>query len=241
MIMNKSLFRTFLKKIQTQKIEKMYGNYLNNPSWACYFKEKYFPADILIENRWILDFGCGRGRHVALLSQLGGKIVGIDVRSHAFWRKIPNAYFVLASDKELLCIKDNTFDIFIAIQLLEYLEDDNRALGEIFRILKDGGCLLIQVPNKTNLYTLLRGKTIVPEINLKKYYEIYEIENLLKSSGFVIERLWTEKFYAPIIPIPVNYFLEILLPPWIEKMVSQFTPSRYRGLINVVARKIEVC
>jgi len=215
----------------------MHENYLNNPSWAYDFRNKYFPNHMTLENRWIIDFGCGRGRHVALLSQLGGKIVGMDIKSHEFWRKIPNAYFMLGSDKELPCIKDNTFDIFLAIQLLEYLEDDHRALDEIFRILKDGGWLLIQVPNKKNLYTLFRGKTIVSEINLKRYYDIIEIENLLKRSGFAIERLWTEKFYAPLFPIPVNYFLEILLPNWTEKMASRFTPFRYRGLINVLAQK----
>lgn len=238
--MDEYLFKTFLKKIRNRKVEKMYENYLNNPSWAKQFKKQYFPPDNLIENKQILDFGCGRGRHVALFSQLKGKVVGMDVKPNEFWRKIPNANFLLGSDRELSCIKDETFDIFLAIQVVMYIEDDKRILREIFRILKDNGCLLMQVTNKKNLYTLLWGKSILPEIDIKRYYSVDDIIDLMEDCGFVIERVWMEKFYAPLFPIPINYILEILLPSWTEKMVSRITPSRYRGLINVVARKTEV-
>ena len=218
----------------------MYENYLNNPSWARQFKREYFPPDSLIENKQILDFGCGCGRYAALLSQLKGKVVGMDVKPDEFWRKIQKANFILGSDRELSCIKDGTFDIFLAMQVLMYIEDDKRILCEMFRILKDNGCLLMQVTNKKNLYTLLWGKSILPEREIRRYYNVDDIIDLTKDCGFVIERVWIEKFYAPFFPIAVNYVLEILLPSWTEKMASRVTPSRYRGMINIIARKREV-
>jgi len=238
--MDEPLFKRFLRKIRNRKVEKIYENYLNNPAWAKQFKREYFPPEYLIENKQILDFGCGRGRHVSVFSQLKGKVVGMDFKPNEFWRKIPNVNFILGSDRELSCIKDGTFDIFLAIQVLMYIEDDKRMLREIFRILKDNGCLLMQVTNKTNLYTLLWGRSILPEIDIKRYYRVDDIIALMKDCGFVIERVWMEKFYAPLFPISVNYFLEILLPNWTEKMASRLTPSRYRGLINVLARKRKV-
>lgn len=235
--MNKFQLREFLKKFYTRKIERMYEDYLSNPSLAYNFKKRYFSADMSLRNKWIMDFGCGRGRHVALLSQLGCTIVGMDIIRHEFWRKMPGVYFLVGGDKELLCIRNSCFDIVITMQVFMYLDDGKGTLREIFRILKDGGYLLIQVTNKKNLYSLVRGKTIIPEVGIKKYYTIDEIKDLLRSTGFLIERLWTEKFYAPFFPIPINYFLEIMLPSSTLDIASFLTPCKLRGMINVLARK----
>jgi SAM-dependent methyltransferase len=235
--MNRFLATEYFKKIRNRRIKKMYENYLSNQSWAYNFKKKYFSGDLVLKGKCIMDFGCGRGRHVALLSQLGGTVVGMDIIPHEFWRKIPNAYFLLGSDKELLGIRDGSFDIVIIMQVLMYLDNGEKTLRQIFRILKDSGYLLIQVTNKKNLYTFVRGKTLIPNLGIKRYYTIDEIRDLLKSTGFVIERLWTEKFYAPFFPIPINYFLEVVLPSWTLDITSFLTPYRFRGMINVLARK----
>ena len=45
-----------------------------------------------------------------------------------------------------LAFDDASFDLLIAFHVLEHVPDDARALGEIRRVLRPGGCALLQVP-----------------------------------------------------------------------------------------------
>ncbi len=42
--------------------------------------------------------------------------------------------------------KDNTFDFFICSHILEHVDDDNKALSELFRVLKQGGQGILMTP-----------------------------------------------------------------------------------------------
>jgi ubiquinone/menaquinone biosynthesis C-methylase UbiE len=95
----------------------------------------------------ILDVGCGPGFYAAeLLKEVGetGSVVGIDnspqmlavaaqrVAGH------PNATFHEA-DATSLPVEDGAFDAAFSVQVLEYVPDVDRALGELFRVLRPGG------------------------------------------------------------------------------------------------------
>ena len=45
-----------------------------------------------------------------------------------------------------LSFRDNIFDIIICVHVLEHIEDDTRAIRELFRVIKPGGFAIIQVP-----------------------------------------------------------------------------------------------
>ena len=47
--------------------------------------------------------------------------------------------------------KDNYFDFIVCIQVIEHVFDDQKALKELFRVLKPGGCAIIEVPINYNL------------------------------------------------------------------------------------------
>lgn len=48
-------------------------------------------------------------------------------------------------------IPDNTYDVILCSHVLEYVKEDEQAMGELFRILKPGGTALLQVPIKKGL------------------------------------------------------------------------------------------
>ena len=45
-----------------------------------------------------------------------------------------------------LSFKDETFDIVFASHVLEHIEDDRKAMSEVYRVLKNGGLAILQVP-----------------------------------------------------------------------------------------------
>lgn len=113
----------------------------------------------------LLDLGCGDGRHsraARLLSGVG--VVALDIGASevvATARSIaemedeaavfPAAadagpWLAVCGDSCSLPFADESFDCVIAAEVLEHLRDDDRALAEIFRVLKAGGEVAVSVP-----------------------------------------------------------------------------------------------
>jgi ubiquinone/menaquinone biosynthesis C-methylase UbiE len=95
----------------------------------------------------ILDVGCGPGFYVAeLLETVGetGAVVGVDnspqMLAVAAQRVAgrANAAFHEA-DATSLPVEDGAFDAAFSVQVIEYVLDVDRALGELFRVLRAGG------------------------------------------------------------------------------------------------------
>lgn len=101
----------------------------------------------------ILEVGCGRGFILNILSALfTAEFHGIDIaKDHlAIARKQlknRNVKLKYASVYELP-YPDNSFDKIVSTEVLEHLEHEDKALGEIRRVLKPGGKLIVTVPNK---------------------------------------------------------------------------------------------
>lgn len=103
----------------------------------------------------VLDIGCGRGYYTKLTSLFPfvKEIQSIDANPEYVKRAKKN----VGNDKRItiqtgsiykLPFKDNYFDSIIASEILEHLDDDKKALKELYRVLKKGGILLVSVPNK---------------------------------------------------------------------------------------------
>ena len=88
---------------------------------------------------------------------------------------------------------DNTFDLVICFHVLEHIPKDEKAIKELYRILKPNGTLLVQVPLK-------KGKTYEdfsirnPEERLiafgqEDHVRIYgeeDLKNLIEKQGFKV-------------------------------------------------------
>ncbi|MGH3040798.1 MAG: methyltransferase domain-containing protein, partial [Gaiellaceae bacterium] len=95
----------------------------------------------------ILDVGCGPGFYVAeLLEEVGdaGSVVGVDaspqmlaVAAHRVERYSNVAFH--EADATSLPVEDGDFDAVLAVQVIEYVEDADRALAELHRALCPGG------------------------------------------------------------------------------------------------------
>lgn len=104
---------------------------------------------------WVLDAGCGTGNFSIALGGAGYRVLGFDLSTEMLKRakektkanEIP-VHFQQGSLTERLPYKDNTFDAVININALYMLQDPESTLKEFFRILKQGGKLVLSTPRR---------------------------------------------------------------------------------------------
>lgn len=105
-----------------------------------------------LEDRWVLDVGCGLGTYVKKLRELTPHAFGIDVdeeRVAEGARTLPNLQ-VAASEN--LPFQDNTFDLIILNEVIEHVTDDAQTIAECLRVLRPGGRVVIYAPNRLYLF-----------------------------------------------------------------------------------------
>lgn len=74
----------------------------------------------------------------------------------AQWSKLPGLHYTSADlfdpramvrmDISAIDFPDETFDFFYCSHVLEHVPDDKKAVGQIYRVLKKGGCAVLLVP-----------------------------------------------------------------------------------------------
>lgn len=132
----------------------------------------------------ILDAGCGTGLAASELSSLG-KVVAMDVCGEVFrlkeWKTIgvPCVGSVLE-----IPFQDSTFDLVVALDVLEHVADDNMAIRELYRVCKPGGIALITVPAYQWLWS-----SHDEAIGHKRRYSAALLSRCVTNAGFGVRKL----------------------------------------------------
>lgn len=135
--------------MEPDEYEKMF--FLEKRHWWFFSKRRFI--HIILEsffqkknNLKILDVGCGTGIVLLELNKYG-KTVGIDVSINSLKfcrrRKIEN---ILLSEAQELPFKKESFDLVMALDVIEHLDYDIQVMKEFKRICKKDGYLLVTVP-----------------------------------------------------------------------------------------------
>ena len=110
----------------------------------------------------ILDFGCGRGVMLPFLSNISKQVVAMDVDLlpiQSVQKYIPIANNIQIKDATKINISDlskNSFDLIIALDVLEHVDDLPKTLSELFSLLKPNGQLIVSGPTENILYQIGR-------------------------------------------------------------------------------------
>jgi len=109
-----------------------------------------------------LDAGCGDGRYLAALPELGplpARIVGVDI-AESILGTARKATAIAGFEPELvranlesLPFEGEEFDLVVAIQVLEHLLDPAAGVRELARVLRPNGSLVLSTDNRRMLIT----------------------------------------------------------------------------------------
>lgn len=112
----------------------------------------------------ILDYGCGSGDITFPMLQAGHSVTGVDIArgmvAKAAERAAQAGFAATAAyhhldDIVLSEIPRGTFDVVVCSSVLEYVDDDRSLLEMFHELLRDGGFLLVSVPDRRSLYCKL--------------------------------------------------------------------------------------
>ena len=121
---------------------------------------RYTFAARLARGKRVLDAGCGAGYGSAELAQVADRVTAIDVAAEAVayaqeHYAAENLAFEQAS-ATALPYEDGAFDLIVAFEMIEHLEDWRGFLSEARRVLSPSGQLIVSTPNRL-YYTESRG------------------------------------------------------------------------------------
>ena len=101
-----------------------------------------------LEDKRILDIGCGVGAFVRRLREFSADVYGTDIdaeRVREGSEKVPNLGLAVG---EHLPFADETFDVIVLHEVLEHVTDDLATLREARRVLTPGVKVVIFCPNR---------------------------------------------------------------------------------------------
>jgi ubiquinone/menaquinone biosynthesis C-methylase UbiE len=134
-----------MKTSEYQKMSKLEGTYWWHVGRK-YIIDQQLKKYLNKNNSKILNIGCGTGGMITLLEK-HGLVTNVDVSNEAikFARRM-GFKNLLKYDGKKLPFKDSSFDLVVATDVLEHIDNDDGALKEWARVLKKDGILLITVP-----------------------------------------------------------------------------------------------
>ena len=134
----------------------------------------------------LLDCGCGTGNNLALLDQFGRAFgfdltaVGLRIGRESGRRRLARATVTAVP------FPDQAFDIVSSFDVLYSLAapDEHAAIQEMYRVLKPGGALIVNVAAMESL----RGDHSVLSREVRRYSR-RSLRAALERGGFTVERL----------------------------------------------------
>lgn len=209
------------------------------------FKKQVFPFFPKARSSKVLEVGCGYGRYLLTLQELGyTELCGIDISKEQIEigkEELHLKNLHLADALEFLRIETQMYDAILMLDVLEHLElEYSIALTqEAHKHLNPNGVLIIQVPNALSPMSPIR----YGDLTHKRAYTVTSLEQLLVLGGF------SHTNYHPLPPIVHGLksairrtAWDLLISPLIKayflfacgsKMGNIYTPN-----LLVVAKKV---
>jgi len=162
----------------------------------------------------VLDIGCGDGIFSIELAKRGYGVVGVDLNVKSvnyakyFSKRSEVKIDFLVGDACHLPFANESFDIILCSEVLEHIKDDEGAIREIERVLKQNGLLILTVPS---------DKASPYPGHVRCGYSLYDISSKLTKSGIniinkkIVSYPFRLKYKLPFLHFPLLYPFALIL------------------------------
>ena len=191
----------------------------------------------------VLEVGCGTGLVLEKVARQAGSAVGVDLSSGMLRHARARGLDVHEGNATALPFRDAEFDVAYSFKVLAHVPDIDRAVAELFRVVKPGGHVLLEVYNRASLRFVSRWLGGARRIGQRhREDEVptrweHVAEALARMpAGARVERLVGARVLTPVAALYRLPLAEQLWTP-LETYVSRSRLARFGGFVVIVARK----
>jgi ubiquinone/menaquinone biosynthesis C-methylase UbiE len=162
-----------------------------------------------VQGKKILEIGAGTGRDSFPFVQRGASVYQLDyspnslkiMKQIAETEKMETT--IVGGDSFSLPFRDGTFDIVFHQGLLEHFRKDkaDAMLKENIRVLKPGGLLCVDVPQRWHLYTVMKRILIAVDqwfAGWERSFSVPELKREMEKFGLQTVRIYGEWMYPSL-------------------------------------------
>lgn len=135
----------------------------------------------------VLDIGCGSGYGLERFAGYGFEAFGLEIGKMTL-REAKKRGQVVEGSADRLPFADKAFDAAVVIQVLHHVDDPTAVIGEIRRILRPGGQLMLWETTESS--PLVRvGRTLRPRwdgVPVRSRFKTERLRRWLLAGGFVL-------------------------------------------------------
>jgi len=193
----------------------------------------------------VLEAGCGQGRWVVYLNQLGYRTFGLEIYEEAIKptkKHYPHIPLIVGNVLQLP-YRDNGFDAVISLGVVEHFEGGpEEPLREMRRILKPGGVLILTVPFESFLRRWVHrpyhhAVTFLKTVRGRSFtfgeyrYHRTEMDHFLHAAGF-----WTDEIFPDDFRLPksLGFYTD-----WVRYVGKRGKKWELNGLGNILAKSLQ--
>jgi SAM-dependent methyltransferase len=186
-----------------------------------------------LEDKWILDVGCGIGTYVKRFRDFSPHVYGIDVSAERLAESTMSN--LVAAAGEALPFRDGTFDILVFNEVIEHVSDDRQTIEDALRVLRAGGHIVIYAPNRLYPFEThgiyLRGRYKFGNIPLVNY-----LPNRIRNKLVPHARAYLAKDIRRLIAgLPLRVVVHSFVYPGFDNIVAR-SPRAGKALRAVLYR-----
>jgi 2-polyprenyl-3-methyl-5-hydroxy-6-metoxy-1,4-benzoquinol methylase len=136
----------------------------------------------------VLEVGCGYGAKLAMFRRAGYQAYGVEAsrqRAEDCRRQGLNVFDCPVTNLDPV-LSEGPFDLVYSIHVLEHIADISAHLGQVSKLIREGGILYIQVPN------LWRGETLFMQSHAAIHchtFSLHSLATLMRKHGFTPVRV----------------------------------------------------
>lgn len=173
-------YSTVMDVIEIQKLAE-----LEDTHW--WYAERRQVLDRLVKPlrpAHALDVGAAAGGNTRVLRARGWESVALEYSSDGAALAKARGIDTVRGDAVHLPVGSSTFDLVVAFDVIEHIEDDVGAVAEFRRVLRPGGKVLIAVPAGMDLWSA--HDVAVGHV---RRYDIEQLRSVVEAAGLEIDQL----------------------------------------------------